>query len=168
MSSLVENYAGKIDLIYIDPPFATGGDFRAEVDVGDEENKISIGKEHTILEEKIYRDTWGSGQSSYLSMMRSRLELMYDLLSPSGSIYIHLDWRMSSSIRLIMDEIFGEDSFQREIIWRMGWVSGYKTMAKNWIRNHDNILFYVKDPSDFVFKVPRCFMWVSHNPNFLR
>src|SRR5204862_5414510 len=77
--------------------------------------------------------------------------LLRELLADNGSIYVHLDWRMSSAVRLLMDEVFGAESFQREIIWRMGWVSGYKTMAKNWIRNHDNILFYVKDPSRFEF-----------------
>jgi len=151
MGSLLEKFAGKIDLIYIDPPFATGADFRIATQIGEDEKPLEVIKEHSVLEEKAYRDTWGSGTASYLSMMSDRLKLMKDLLSPTGSIYVHLDWRMAANMRVLMDEIFGLASFQREIIWRMGWVSGYKTMAKNWIRNHDNILFYVKDPNNFTF-----------------
>jgi len=151
MGSLLEKFAGKIDLIYIDPPFATGADFRVTSEIGESEEALEVVKEHSAVEEKAYRDTWGSGTASYLSMIGDRLRIMRDLLAPNGSIYVHLDWRMSAHVRLLMDEVFGADSFQREIIWRMGWVSGYKTMAKNWIRNHDNILFYVKDPNNFVF-----------------
>jgi len=151
MGSLLEKFAGKIDLIYIDPPFATGADFRVTSDIGESEEALEVVKEHSAVEEKAYRDTWGSGTASYLSMIGDRLRIMRDLLAPNGSIYVHLDWRMSAHVRLLMDDVFGADSFQREIIWRMGWVSGYKTMAKNWIRNHDNILFYVKDPNDFLF-----------------
>lgn len=151
MGSLLEKFAGKIDLIYIDPPFATGADFRVTSQVGEADEPMEVVKEHSAVEEKAYRDTWGGGTASYLQMIGDRLRTMRDLLTPTGSIYVHLDWRMAAHVRLVMDEVFGVDSFQREIIWRMGWVSGYKTMAKNWIRNHDNILFYVKDPNNFVF-----------------
>jgi adenine-specific DNA-methyltransferase len=149
MSSLLEKFAGKIDLIYIDPPFATGADFRIDIEVGEHGEEIT--KEHSVIEEKAYRDTWGQGLESYLKMMFERLNLMKDLLSDKGSIYIHLDWRMASYIRIIMDEIIGSDNYIREIIWRMGWISGYKTIANNWIRNHDNILFYAKNPENFTF-----------------
>jgi len=162
MSSLLENFAGKIDLIYIDPPFATGADFTVDIPVG--ESGESLHKEHSIIEEKAYRDTWGRGLDSFLQMMYERLVLMKELLSEKGSIYVHLDWRMSSYVRVILDEIFGQDNFIREIIWRMGWVSGYKTMAKNWIRNHDNILFYVKDPNNFTFNKK----WIPYPPGYER
>jgi DNA modification methylase len=147
MSSLLAQYAGKIDLIYIDPPFAVGSDFSLEVKVGEED----ISKEASIIEEVAYRDTWGKGTQSYLAMIYERLKLMRELLSSNGSIYVHVDPRMSSHVRLIMDEIFGVESFQREIIWRIGWISGYKSKANNWIRNHDNILYYVKNPKEFTF-----------------
>jgi DNA modification methylase len=84
-------------------------------------------------------------------MIYDRMCLMKDLLSENGSIYIHLDSGTASHIRVIMDEIFGPLNFQREIIWRIGWISGYKSKAKNWIRNHDSILYYVKNPDDFTF-----------------
>jgi len=149
MSSLLEKYAGKIDLIYIDPPFATGADFTLDIEVG--ENGKEIRKERSIIEDKAYRDTWGQGIDSFLQMIYDRMCLMKDLLSENGSIYIHLDSGTASHIRVIMDEIFGPLNFQREIIWRIGWISGYKSKAKNWIRNHDSILYYVKNPDDFTF-----------------
>lgn len=149
MSSLLEKFAGKIDLIYIDPPFATGADFSFNAEIGD--SGIEVEKEQSVIEEKAYRDTWGSGLSSYLGMMRERLAVMRDLLSPTGAIYVHLDATVGHYVKVLMDEVFGPESFQREIIWRIGWVSGYKSAAKNWIRNHDTILFYVKSPGNFTF-----------------
>jgi len=142
MSSLLEKYAGKINLIYIDPPFATGADFKVNIEIGEEGEEIT--KEHSILEEKAYRDTWGKGLDSYLQMMYERLILMKELLADNGSIYVHLDWHVGHYVKVMMDEIFGYENFQREIVWRIGWVSGYKTRAKNWIRNHDTIYFYTK------------------------
>ena len=76
---------------------------------------------------------------------------MRDLLSPNGSIYVHLDATVGHYVKALLDEIFGVEFFQRQIIWRIGWISGYKSAAKNWIRNHDMILFYVKSPGDFTF-----------------
>ena len=115
MSSLLEKFAGKIDLIYIDPPFATGADFSFVTQIGESEEKIS--KEQSILEEKAYRDTWGKGTDSFISMIYERLVLMRDLLSKNGSIYVHCDWHKSHHLRLILDEIFGIDNFLNEIIW---------------------------------------------------
>ena len=160
MASLIEDLAGKIDLIYIDPPFATGADFTVRLDIGD----VEWQKEPSAIEDKAYRDTWGKGLDSYLQMMYERLVLMRELLASHGSIYIHLDWRVSSYVRIMADEVFGQDSYMREIIWRMGWVSGYKTMANNWIRNHDNILFYVKDPQRFTFNKK----WIPYPPDYER
>lgn len=86
MSSLLEEFAGKIDLIYIDPPFATGADFSYKVNIGDAEAV----KEPSMIEEIAYRDTWGKGMDSFLQMMFERLFIMKDLLSEKGSIYVHL------------------------------------------------------------------------------
>lgn len=162
MSSLLEKFAGEIDLIYIDPPFATGADYKFNAQIGEED--LEATKEHSIIEEKAYRDTWGKGYASYLQILFNRLEVLRELLSENGSIYVHLDWRMSSFVRLLLDEIFGSDSYQREIIWRMGWVSGYKTQANNWIRNHDNILYYTKNPSSFTFNK----IWIPYPPDYER
>lgn len=160
MSSLLDEFAGKIDLIYIDPPFATGADFRVKVQIGE----TDCIKEPSILEEKAYRDTWGQGLDSYLQMLYERLLLMRELLSPHGSIYIHLDWRMSAYIKVIADEVFGQECYTREVIWRIGWISGYKSAAKNWIRNHDTILYYVKTPGDFTFNKE----YVPYPPGYQR
>ena len=150
MSSLLDRFAGKIDLIYIDPPFATGADFSFKTAIGDGGNEV-LAKEISTIEESAYRDTWGKGIGSYLNMMYARLTAMKALLKPTGSIYVHLDPTVSHYVKIIMDEVFGANSFQREIVWRIGWISGYKSVAKNWIRNHDTILFYVKTPGDFTF-----------------
>ena len=162
MSSLLEKFAGKINLIYIDPPFATGANFSFRTQIGEED--LEVEKEPSIIEEKAYRDTWGKGLDSYLSMMYDRLVLMRELLAEEGSIYVHLDATVGHYVKVMMDEIFGSESFQREIIWRIGWVSGYKSAAKNWIRNHDTILFYVKSPGNFVFNKE----YVPYPPGYKR
>ncbi len=149
MESLLQQFAGTIDLIYIDPPFATGADFTFAAEIGAGNDRLT--KEKSMIEEKAYRDTWQRGIASYLDMMYGRLAIMRDLLSPTGSIYVHLDATIGHYVKIIMDDLFGMDNFQREIIWRIGWISGYKSAAKNWIRNHDTILFYVKTSNNFTF-----------------
>lgn len=146
MASLLEEFAGKIDLIYIDPPFATGADFSVKMEIGDTEWT----KKPSVIEDKAYHDTWGKGLDSYLQMMYDRLILMRELLTNQGSIYVHLDWRVNSYVRILLDEIMGQDQFQREIVWDISVLSGFKTIANNWIRGHDMILFYTKT-DDFIF-----------------
>ena len=148
-ASLRRSYLGKIDLIYIDPPFNIGADFSYKTKIGDGTEEVE--KKASILEAKAYRDTWAGGLSSYLSMIAPRIALMRELLSPTGSFYIHLDPTVSHYVKVVADEIFGYKCFQREIIWRIGWLSGYKTKASNWIRNHDCILYYTKDEREFTF-----------------
>lgn len=142
MGSLLEKFAGKIDLIYIDPPFATGTDFSFTAPVGEKGEEIF--KEQSIIEEKAYRDTWGGGINSYLGMMINRLTLIRDLLSPTGSVYVHCDWRMNSVIRLIMDEVFGSERFNNDIIWHYEKWTASSTMLQ---KNHDCILNFTKSPS---------------------
>ena len=125
ISSLLKRYEGKVKLIYIDPPYNTGSD--------------TFG----------YNDKFN--RSSWLTFMKNRLEIAKKLLSPDGAIYVQLDYHQVHYAKVLMDEIFGEENFQREIIWRIGWLSGYKTIDKNWIRNHDTILFYSKNPSTLRF-----------------
>jgi DNA modification methylase len=160
MASLLPEFAGKINLIYIDPPFATGADFSIPIKFED----IEWTKEASVIEEKAYRDTWGRGLDSYLQMMYDRLVLMRELLTDNGSIYVHIDAHVGHYIKAVMDEIFGKDCFQREIIWRIGWISGYKAAAKNWIRNHDTILYYVKNPDNFIFNKE----YVPYPPGYTR
>jgi len=139
MAALLEKYAGQIDLIYIDPPFATGADFSFKVDIG--EDKFKHSKEASAIEELAYRDTWGNGLDTFLQMMHDRLSVMRELLSDKGSIYVHLDWHAGHYVKLLMDEIFGVDCFRNEIIWH------YRTgnlAKKQFQRKHDTIFFYSK------------------------
>ena len=106
---------GGIKLIYIDPPFDVGADFTMNIEIGGEE---SISKEANILEEIAYRDTWGKGHNSFLQMLYERIILMKDLLSDDGSLFIHCDYRTNSSIRIILEEIFGTKNYRNEIIWK--------------------------------------------------
>ena len=138
MSSLLKEFAGKIKLIYIDPPFATGEDFSVKVQLGSDE----FVKTPSVLEEHAYRDTWGRGRKSYLTMMHERLVLAHELLAEDGSIFLHCDWRMNSALRLLMDEIFGSEQFRNEIAWHYsGW---NKRLANSFERRHDSLLFYGK------------------------
>ena len=139
MNSLLENFAGKIDLIYIDPPFATGADFTFTTQIGDSD--LEVTKEQSAIEEKAYRDTWGKGTISYLQMISDRLKLMHELLSEKGSIYVHCDWRMNSAVRFILDEIFGQANFINEIIWHY---RRWSNVATTFQKMHDNLLFFQK------------------------
>ena len=125
LHSLKKEFAGKVKLIYIDPPYNTGSDTFS------------------------YNDSFN--RSSWLTFMKNRLEVARELLSPDGAIYVQLDYHQVHYAKVLMDEIFGEDNFQREIIWRIGWLSGYKTIDNNWIRNHDTILFYSKNTDSLSF-----------------
>ena len=143
MGSLMEKFAGKVDMIYIDPPFDTGSDFSYKTIVGEIDDPVG-GKEPSMIEEKAYRDTWGQGYSSYLSMMRDRLLLLKDLLSPTGSIFIHLDVHTGPYIKAVMDEIFGQDNFQNEIAWY--YYNKLHGSRKRCVpKAFDQILYYLKD-----------------------
>lgn len=115
MSSLLDKFAGKIDLVYIDPPFATGTDFSFTAPIG--ESNEQVFKEQSIIEEKAYRDSWGRGTDSYVPMMAARLAVMRELLSDSGSLCLHCDWRVVGSLRLVLEEVFGYDRLVNELIW---------------------------------------------------
>ncbi|MGQ9794567.1 MAG: DNA methyltransferase, partial [Anaerolineae bacterium] len=138
MASLLEQFRGKIDLIYIDPPFDVGADFTMQMQLGEEGDPLQ--KERPIMEAVAYRDTWGKGTDSYLHMMYERLTLMRELLGDRGSIYVHCDWRVNSYLRRILDEIF-EGTFLNEIIWH------YRTgniAERIFARRHDVIILYSK------------------------
>ncbi|MCX6720153.1 MAG: site-specific DNA-methyltransferase, partial [Candidatus Staskawiczbacteria bacterium] len=139
MRQEIENQGG-IKLIYIDPPFDVGADFSMDIEIGDEQ----FTKKPNVLEELAYRDTWGKGADSFISMIYERLSIMRDLLADNGSVYVHCDWRVASYIKLVMDEIFDVNNFQRQIAFSTGWALGFKTSADNWIKQHEIILFYSK------------------------
>ncbi len=139
INSLRSKFINKISLIYIDPPFATGGDFNL---------KIQIGENGKFVNEIAYVDKWKKGLESYLSFLQQRLVLMKELLTVNGSIYVHLDWHISHYAKLMMDEIFGIDNFRNEIVWAYPAASA-KT-RKFFIRSYDTILFYTKS-EEYVF-----------------
>jgi len=128
---------GGLKLIYIDPPFAVGADFGFNIEIGSEKAE----KKQSIIEEIAYRDTWGKGISSYLTMMYERLKLMHNLLSDDGSIYVHIDWRVTAFMKLLLDDIFGINNFRNEIIWCY---TSASRVADDFPRKHDNILRYSK------------------------
>ena len=137
---LKEGYRGKIDLIYIDPPFLTKTNYTGRI-------IVQNGKEKEIIEHFAYRDTWENGLVSYLEMLYARLYLMRELLSNNGTIYVHLDYRTVHYVKVLMDQIFGEENFLNEIIWayKSGGVS-----KRYYSRKHDNILVYSKG-EDYIF-----------------
>ncbi|MGD0904661.1 MAG: site-specific DNA-methyltransferase [Terracidiphilus sp.] len=139
MGSLLEKFAGKIDLIYIDPPFATGADFSFTAEIG--ESGEEIFKDQSAIEERAYRDTWGRGIDSYLGMLFDRLTVMRDLLSSTGSIYIHIGPNINHLVRSVADEVFGFDRQLNEIIWRRAFAHSDSSRCGI---IHDAILLYSK------------------------
>lgn len=140
MASLLEQFRGKIGLIYIDPPFDVGADFSMQVQLGD--GGEALQKEQSILESVAYRDTWGKGTDSYLHMMYERLILMKELLSEQGSLVVHVDERVVAYIRLILDDIFSKVLRRNEIIWN----KGFRGTRSNRIfqHAHETLLWYTK------------------------
>ena len=147
MSHLLKKYRGKVKLVYIDPPFDSKADYKKKIELKGEK----VESEYTPFEEKQYGDIWTNDE--YLQFMYERFVMLRELLADDGSIYVHMDENRSHYIKIILDEVFGQDNFQREIIWRIGWISGYKSVAKNYIRNHDIIFYYSKNSSPVFNKI---------------
>ncbi|MFH0970562.1 MAG: site-specific DNA-methyltransferase [Candidatus Diapherotrites archaeon] len=138
---------GKIDLIYIDPPFDSKADYRTKIHLP----HTDIEQRPTVIEQFAYSDTWEHGTTSYLKMMVPRLILMRELLSEKGSIYIHIDWHVGHYVKVMMDEIFGKENFINEIIWQK--VRSSKGQAKSFGNVHDSIFVYAKTKSYFFNKL---------------
>ena len=137
-SLLISGFRGKIDLIYIDPPFNSAADYVRKVKLRGQDEKLS-GKGHDFLEEVQYTDIWAN--DNYLQFMYERLILLRELLSDKGSIYLHCDWRKSHHLRFLLDEVFGENNFVNEIVWCY---TGPTNQKKNWPRKHDTIFLFAK------------------------
>lgn len=135
MSHMLKDYRGKIDLIYIDPPFDSKADYKKKIKLKGKEYKNNING----FEEKQYTDIWVNDE--YLQFIYERLTIIRELLSDKGCIYIHCDWHKSHLIRMIMDEVFGNQNFLNEIIWCY---SGPGFWKDRWVRKHDNIYVYTK------------------------
>jgi len=147
MAALLEQFRGKIDLIYIDPPFDVGADFTMKVQIGEEGDAVQ--KEQSILEAVAYRDTWGKGTDSYLQMMYERLTLMRELLANSGTLIVHVDYRVTHYLRAILDEIIGEDRMLNEVIWYYTNAGG--RAASGYARKHNTLHIYTKS-DDYTFR----------------
>ena len=141
-----------VDLVYIDPPFASGADYAKKVylrrnptvaeAIHQVESELDI-EELRSFEEKMYGDIWN--KESYLNWMYENLMAIKSIMSDTASIYVHLDWHIGHYVKILLDEVFGEDNFQREIIWDIQVLSGFKTIAPNWVRGHDTIFYYSKN-----------------------
>jgi adenine-specific DNA-methyltransferase len=150
LPSLLPEFAGKVNLIYIDPPFDTGADFSFTATVPDhpdtpEDDSFSFTKEPSLIEHKAYRDTWGRGLDSYLQWFYETAVLLHELLHETGSLYVHLDWHVSFYCKVILDEIFGSERFVNEIVWKRQTAKGDVTQgAKHMGRIHEAIFLYTK------------------------
>ncbi len=153
---------GKVDLIYIDPPFDSKADYRTKVVLPG----VELEQKPTVIEQFAYSDTWSDGTASYLAMITPRLILMRELLSDTGSIYVHLDWHVGHYVKIVMDEVFGKDNFCNQVIWKRSTSIGAKSkmMARNcdylffFSKNYDNIFYrqtykpYTEDYKNTYFK----------------
>ncbi len=137
---------GKVDLIYIDPPFDSKANYRTPITLPN----ASFSQRPTVIEQFAYADTWEEGTISYLKMIYPRLMLMKEMLSEKGSIYVHIDWHIGAYVKVVLDEIFGKENFRNEIIWKRGTVKGAKAVGNQFARNHDMILYYSKG-NDYVY-----------------
>ena len=141
MSHLLKQFRGKVDLVYIDPPFDSKADYKKKIKVKGQE----VSSDSLAFEEKQYGDIWTNDE--YLQFIYERLILLRELLSDTGSIYVHVDYRKSHHIKLLMDEVFGISCFQNEIIWRYsGWNRKNNTYFN---RRHDTVLYYSKTSTPF-------------------
>lgn len=126
---------GKVDLIYIDPPFDSKADYRTKINLPG----VDLQQKPTVIEQFAYADTWEEGTISYLKMIYPRLVLMKELLSERGSIYVHIDWHIGAYVKVMMDDIFGKENFRNEIIWHYRrWTANSSSFQKM----HDTILYY--------------------------
>ena len=139
---------GRVDLIYIDPPFDSKADYRTKISLPN----ASFDQKPTVIEQFAYADTWQEGTISYLKMLYPRLVLMREMLSDKGTIYVHIDWHIDAYVKAIMDDIFGKDNFRDQIIWY--YPGGLKAIPHYFPRKHDCIYWYSKS-KDYTFNVMR-------------
>jgi len=138
LPSLLPQFAGKVNLVYIDPPFDTGADFSFQVQIESEQ----FTKEPSIIEQKAYRDTWGRGLDSYLQWFHDTILHLHELLSDDGSLYVHLDWHAGHYAKIVLDQVFGRDNFMNEVIW--WYYNKFQGNVNRFASDHDVILWYRK------------------------
>jgi len=147
LPSLLPEFAGKVNLIYIDPPFNVGSDFSFTATIADhpdtdDDEATTFVKQPSIIEQKAYRDTWGKGLDSYMQWFYETAILLRELLADDGSIYVHLDWHVSHYAKAILDEVFGYENFKNEIVWKR--TGAGKPVYNNFPKNIDTIFYYTK------------------------
>ncbi len=135
---------GNVDLIYIDPPYDSKADYRTKVELPG----VELDQKPNTLEQFAYSDSWANGTASYLEMITPRLVLMRELLSETGSIYVHLDWHVGHYVKLVMDEVFGRENFLNEVVWVYG-LGG--SSSRYWPRKHDTLFWYSREPDKHYF-----------------
>jgi hypothetical protein len=149
--ALLDEFGGSVNLIYIDPPFYTGDDFSMKVKLEGAEFE----KQPSAIEQKAYRDTWGVSPADrkkgitsldrYLRWFADAAVHLYELLSPNGSIFVHLDWHVAAYAKVLLDEIFGASNFRNEVVWC--YTGPGSPGMQQFNRKHDNILWYTKGES---------------------
>lgn len=145
MSHLLKEFRGKVDLIYIDPPFDSNADYKKTITTKGK----SASNQYSSFEEKQYGDIWNNDE--YLQFMYERLVVIRELLSAKGSLYLHCDWRTSHLLKLILDEVFGKANFRNDIRWKRQPPRGAKARSGQYARSSDNILYYVRDPEQRIW-----------------
>jgi DNA modification methylase len=162
LPSLLPEFAGKVNLIYIDPPFNVGSNFSFTATIADnpdtdEDETTQFVKQPNIIEQKAYRDTWGKGLDSYMQWFYETALLLKELLAEDGSIYVHLDWHVGHYAKTILDEVFGYENFRNEIVWVYPNKMSGAVNSKNFVRMHDSIFLYSKSEKNIfnVLKVER-------------
>jgi adenine-specific DNA-methyltransferase len=155
LPSLLPEFAGKVNLIYIDPPFDTGADFSFTAAVPEpyeEEDGsfLAFTKQPSIIEQKAYRDTWGRGLDSYLQWFYESVVLLQEMLAEDGSLYVHLDWHVAHYAKAVLDEVFGQENFRNQITWKRS--SIVASVPNQWRNSQDILLFYAKTDQN-VFNV---------------
>jgi len=137
----VPSLRGKVDLIYIDPPFDSKADYRTKVVLPGAE----VEQKPTVIEQFAYSDTWADGTASYLAMITPRLILMRELLADTGSVYVHLDWHVGHYVKIVLDEVFGKENFLNELIWVR--TIGGTSIANRFRTQTDSLYLYSKSPN---------------------
>jgi adenine specific DNA methylase Mod len=135
---------GKVDLIYIDPPFDSKADYRTKVSLPG----VDLSQKPTVIEQFAYADTWKDGTVSYLKMIYPRLALMKELLSDKGSIYVHIDWHIGHYVKILLDDIFGKNNFKNDVVWRKRNIPN--AQSKFYSQVYDNLFFYTKT-NNYIF-----------------
>lgn len=161
LRALQPELKGKVDLIYIDPPFATGQDFEYRAEVGARSDSAVAAR---AVSSTAYRDGWGEGRDAWFSMMAERLVLARELLSEKGTLYVHVDWNAGHHLRPVLDEIFGAENSLGEIVWAYGSPSGGRAAGRKLVKAHDFIFAFARRYGRQTFNP----VWLPYSPKYVQ